>query len=182
MTPASAVRLRDLVEADWPAVRAIYLEGIATGVATFETSAPSWDAWNAGHHPEPRLLAERDGEPIGWAALAPVSARPVYRGVAEVSIYVAERARGSGIGRALLERLVAESERHDFWTLQAAIMAGNAASIALHLACGFREVGRRNRLGALHGTWHDVVLLERRSAMTGAGPTAPGVSASRDGE
>jgi phosphinothricin acetyltransferase len=154
--------------ADWPAVRAIYREGIATGNATFETEAPEWEQWDSGHLPICRLVARRDGQIVGWAALSPVSGRCVYAGVAEVSVYVAAAARGQGVGKALLAALVAESERAGLWTLQAGIFPENAASLALHRACGFREVGRRERIGQMHGVWRDIVLMERRSKIVGA--------------
>ena len=156
-----------MTASDWDAVRAIYLEGIATGNATFEKSAPDWERWNAGHLQCCRLLARAAGEALGWAALIPVSGRCVYGGVAEVSVYVAERARGRGIGRQLLSELVAASERHGIWTLQAGIFPENQASIALHQRAGFRVVGVRERLGSMDGRWRDVVLMERRSAITG---------------
>lgn len=152
---------------DWEQVRAIYLEGMATGNATFETDAPDWDAWNAAHLPFGRLVARADHSVIGWAALSAVSSRCVYAGVAEVSVYVGASARGQGVGRALLPRLIEESERNGIWTLQAGILRENTASLALHTGCGFREVGRRERLGKLHGVWRDVVLLERRSCAVG---------------
>jgi phosphinothricin acetyltransferase len=152
---------------DWGQVRSIYLEGIATGHATFETDAPTWEAWDAAHLPEPRLAA-RDGEGVlGWAALSPVSSRRVYGGVAEVSVYVGERGRGRGVGRALLEALVSESERKGIWTLQAGVFPENTASVRVHLRCGFREVGRREQIGKLRGEWRDTLLLERRSKNTG---------------
>ena len=151
----------------WPAIREIYAEGIATGNATFETQAPDWISWDAAHHKHCRLIA-RDGETIlGWAALSPVSRRQVYAGVAEVSIYVTERARAKGIGRALLESLIEQSERQGIWTLQAGIFPENVASLTLHKSCGFREVGMRRHLGQLAGIWRDVLLLERRSARIG---------------
>jgi len=154
-----------LTAADWPAVRAIYLEGIATGNATFETAAPDWPEWDAKHLPHSRLVSctPATREVLGWAALSPVSSRPVYRGVAEVSVYIAERARGKGVGSALLNALIASSERHGIWTLQAGIFPENAASIALHRKAGFREVGRRERIGCMNGIWRDTVLLERRT-------------------
>jgi L-amino acid N-acyltransferase YncA len=152
---------------DWDQVRGIYLEGIATGVATFETEAPSWEAWNAAHMAAGRLVARDDRMVVGWAALSPVSERCVYAGVAEVSVYVGARHRRAGKGRLLLERLVAESERAGVWTLQAGIFPENGASLALHRRCGFREVGRRERIGRLRGAWRDVLLLERRSANVG---------------
>ena len=161
------VEIAGMTASDWDAVRAIYLEGIATGNATFEKSAPDWERWNAGHLQHCRLLARAAGEALGWAALIPVSGRCVYGGVAEVSVYVAQRARGRGIGRQLLSELVAASERNGIWTLQAGIFPENQASIALHQRAGFRVVGVRERLGSMDGRWRDVVLMERRSAITG---------------
>lgn len=149
---------------DWPAVRAIYEEGIATGNATFETHAPDWRNWDASHLDACRLVARAGGEILAWAALTSVSRRQVYRGVGDLSIYVAERARGRGVGRALLTALVEASERAGFWTLQAGIFPENAASIALHRFCGFRVVGTHERIGQMNGVWRDVVLMERRSA------------------
>jgi L-amino acid N-acyltransferase YncA len=161
------VTLRAMTAADADGVLAVYAEGIATGTATFETEPPSWAVWDAGHLPACRVVAVSDGLLLGWAALTPVSGRCVYRGVAEVSVYVGAAARGRGVGRALLGELVRLSEAEGLWTLQAGIFVENEASLALHRACGFREVGRRERLGALHGVWHDVILLERRSRVTG---------------
>jgi L-amino acid N-acyltransferase YncA len=152
---------------DWAAVRAIYLEGIATGNATFAQTAPEWEEWDAGHLPVPRMVARSDAAILGWAALSAVSSRCVYGGVAEVSIYVAESARGRGVGRQLMARLIADSEAAGIWTLQAGIFPENAASIALHQRAGFRMVGARERLGQMNGRWRDVMLLERRSAVTG---------------
>jgi L-amino acid N-acyltransferase YncA len=152
---------------DWPRVRAIYLEGIATSNATFAETAPEWETWDAEHLPVGRLVARAGDEIAGWAALSRVSSRCVYAGVAEVSIYVAERVRGRGVGRQLLERLVAESEAAGIWTLQAGIFPENTASIALHESSGFRLVGRRERLGQMSGRWRDVLLLERRSQIVG---------------
>lgn len=148
---------------DWPAVREIYQAGIATGEATFETTTPDWEAWDAGHLDEHRLVARVGGQVVGWAALAPVSDRCAYAGVAEDSIYVAPGGQGRGVGRALLAALVASAERGGIWTVQTGIFPENQASIRLHQACGFRVVGLRERLGQLHGRWRDVVLLERRS-------------------
>ena len=142
---------------------AIYEEGIRTGNATFETSVPSWEDWDAAHLPGCRLVARRDGEVVAWAALAPVSQRPVYAGVAEVSVYVVSRARRLGVGRALLLALIAASEEAGTWTLQGGIFPENEASLALHRACGFRRVGVRERIARLDGVWRDVVLVERRS-------------------
>ncbi|HLL77617.1 MAG TPA: GNAT family N-acetyltransferase [Pyrinomonadaceae bacterium] len=153
---------------DWGRVRSIYLEGIATGHATFETDAPTWEAWDAAHLKRPRLVARAGDEVLGWAALSPVSGRRVYGGVAEVSVYVGERGRGRGVGRALLEALIVESERGGIWTLQAGIFPENTASVKLHLRCGFREVGRRERIGKLNGVWRDTLLLERRSKTVGS--------------
>jgi L-amino acid N-acyltransferase YncA len=151
----------------WPTVRRIYAEGIATGNATFETNVPDWSHWDAAHASHCRLIAY-DGESIvGWAALSLVSRREVYAGVAEVSIYVAEKTRAKGIGLALLKSLIEESERHGIWTLQAGIFPENIASVALHKSCGFCEVGVRRRLGQLAGVWRNVLLLERRSSRVG---------------
>ena len=152
---------------DWPAVRAIYLEGIATGEATFETEAPDWDEWDATHMSFARLVARAGDKVSGWAALSPVSRRKAYAGVAEVSVYVAAHRRGQGVGGALLERLIQESEENGIWTLQAAVFPENAATLALHKRCGFREVGRRERISKLNGNWRDTILLERRSEIVG---------------
>lgn len=157
----------DMRAADWEQVRAIYLEGIQTGNATFETAAPEWAQWDSAHLGFARLVARLGDRVIGWAALSPVSSRCVYAGVAEVSVYVGGSARGQGVGLALLARLVEESERHGLWTLQAGILPENQASLALHERCGFREVGRREKIGRLHGVWRDVVILERRSRQVG---------------
>jgi L-amino acid N-acyltransferase YncA len=158
--------VRDLRDDDWPAVRAIYEDGIRSGHATFETEPPTWERWDAAHR-DVRLVAERDGRVVGWAALSPVSSRCCYEGVGEVSVYVAEEARGAGLGRALLDELVRRSEQAGYWTLNAGVFPENEASLRLHRACGFREVGKRERLGRLHGVWRDVVLLERRSTLVG---------------
>jgi phosphinothricin acetyltransferase len=144
-------------------VRAIYKAGIATGNATFQTEAPTWQAWDAGHLQSCRLVALSAGHVVGWAALSPVSARTVYAGVCEVSVYVAPEAQGQGVGRALLDALIACSESDGRWTLQAGIFPENEGSLALHDRAGFRVVGRRERIGRLHGQWRDVLLLERRS-------------------
>jgi L-amino acid N-acyltransferase YncA len=164
----------------WPSVREIYREGIATGSATFETELPDWEKWDSGHRCNCRLVAldretaiaeslvRLDGRTVlGWAALSPVSSRRVYAGVAEVSVYVAAAARGRGVGKALLEALIQESESNGIWTLQAGIFPENTASIALHKSCGFREVGVRRSIGKLGDTWRDVLLLERRSSKVG---------------
>ena len=151
----------------WPAVCEIYRQGIATGNATFETSVPSWQGWDARHLRTCRLVALGKGEVLGWAALSPVSIRQVYCGVAEVSVYVAEHARGRQVGLSLLKALIAESEHNGIWTLQAGIFADNAASIRLHEKLGFRIVGTRERIGCLQGRWCDTVLMERRSKVVG---------------
>jgi L-amino acid N-acyltransferase YncA len=161
------VTIEHLQAENWPAVRAIYQQGIDTGHATFETHAPAWEQWDAGHLPTCRLVARSGGRIAGWAALSAVSSRCVYAGVAEVSIYVAAASRGQGTGKALLHALIAASERQGIWTLQAGIFSENQASIALHQRCGFRVVGRRERLGQMQGVWRDVMLLERRSQVTG---------------
>ena len=152
---------------DWPQVQAIYIEGLATHNATFETQAPKWAAWDSKHLSHCRLVARQENIVTGWAALTPVSTRAVYAGVAEVSIYVAATHRGQGLGHALMTRLIAESETNGIWTLQASIFPENVASIQLHLRHGFRELGRRQRIAQLHGIWRDTVILERRSTVVG---------------
>jgi phosphinothricin acetyltransferase len=160
------IEIRDLRPLDWPEVAAIYQDGIESGNATFEVAPPSWEDWNAGHS-DIRLVAELDGATAGWAALSPTSSRCCYRGVAENSVYVATWAQGQGVGRALLEELIARSEAAGIWTLVAGIFPENKASARLHLGCGFRLVGVRERLGELNGVWRDVLLLERRSEVVG---------------
>lgn len=154
-------------ETDWEGVRAVYMDGLATGNATFETEPPTWEHWDAGHLPFARLVARGGHQIKGWAALSPVSSRRVYAGVAEVSVYVGQQFRGAGLGMALLEALITESERNGVWTLQASIFAENAASISLHARCGFRVVGRRERIARREGRWRDTMLLERRSRVVG---------------
>jgi L-amino acid N-acyltransferase YncA len=175
-----AVIVDALTPDDWEAVLTIYQQGLSTGLATFETRLPTWDEWDGSHLPCCRLAA-RQTRPVdssessqaqkcdllGWAAASPVSKRPVYRGVAEVSIYVAEQARGQGLGKLLLNRLIGETERAGIWTLQAVIFAENAPSLTLHQSCGFRWVGRRERIARRGDTWHDTILLERRSQVVG---------------
>jgi phosphinothricin acetyltransferase len=156
--------IRELEKKDWPSVAAIFEEGIATGLATFETAAPDWPAWDDSHLPgELRLVAEEDGEVVGFAALSPVSSREAYRGVVENSIYVSERARGRGLGSALLNELVRRSEEAGIWTIQTSIFPENLPSLAVHQRAGFRVVGRRERIGQLNGRWRDTLLLERRA-------------------
>ena len=171
------MQFQPLAAAHWPQVKAIYEQGIATGNATFQTSAPAWEEWHAAHLPHSRLVAVdagygQSGQVLGWAALSPVSGRCVYGGVAEVSVYVAGAARGRGVGRQLLAALVAESEAHGIWTLQAGIFPENTTSISIHAGAGFRQVGLRERIGQLHGVWRSTALLERRSPVVGAEPTA----------
>jgi L-amino acid N-acyltransferase YncA len=159
--------IRPMTAEDWPAVRAIYGEGISTGNATFATDLPDWQAWDSSHRPNCRLVASKGIKIFGWAALSAVSARQVYAGVAEVSIYVTASARGVGIGKALLQALIHESERSGIWTLQAGIFPENVASLSLHRSLSFREVGVREKIGQLAGQWRDVQLLERRSSIAG---------------
>lgn len=161
------VTVRAMTTSDWPAVREIYSAGIATGAATFETAVPDWPGWDATHTAHRFVATGPDGAVLGWAACSPVSDRCAYAGVAEVSVYVADLARGRGVGSALLGTLVAATEADGFWTLQAGILAENAASIALHTRHGFRTVGTRERLGRIDGVWRDVVLMERRSTVAG---------------
>jgi L-amino acid N-acyltransferase YncA len=162
------MRIITLLVEHWPTVRAIYEEGIATGHATFQSEAPEWPDWDRGHLVHSRLVALTDaGEVAGWAALSPVSGRVVYAGVAEVSVYIRASERGRKAGLALLRALVEESERHGIWTLQAGIFPENIPSLKIHAHCGFREVGFRERIGAMEGVWRDTVLLERRSAVVG---------------
>ena len=158
---APPVTVRELRPDDWPAVRQIYLDGIRSGLASFETEAPSWDAWDAKH--TLRVVAHSLDAVLGWAAAGPVSSRRCYRGVVESSVYVAAGARGRGVGRALMEELIARSERDGIWTIETGIFPENTVSLRLHERCGFRVVGTRERIGCHHGRWRDVVFLERRS-------------------
>lgn len=160
--------VREMTAADWDEIRRIYFEGIAGGNATFESEAPSWERWDTGHVRSCRLVAANGEGILGWAAASPNSSRPVYAGVAEVSVYVERDARGLGVGSALLAALIAASEREGFWTLQVGIFPENEASLALHAKHGFRVVGRRERIGRMKdGRWRDVLLLERRSDRVG---------------
>jgi L-amino acid N-acyltransferase YncA len=158
--PAAA--LRSLGPEHWPAVAEIYWDGMRGGLATFETEVPSWQEWDATHLAEHRLVAELEGEVVGWAALSPASTRRCYAGVVENSVYVAEHARGSGIGRALLQALVSGARRAGLWTIQTSIFPENQASLALHEGCGFRVVGIRERIAKRDGIWRDTVFLEKR--------------------
>ena len=156
------MHVRPLRADDYPAVAAVFAEGIATGQATFETHVPGWEEWDAAHLAEHRFVVELGDEVAGWCAVVPYSRRAVYRGVGEESVYVAERARGRGVGRALLEAVIESARAGGLWMLQAGVFPENGASIALHRALGFREVGVRERIGQLDGVWRDVVLLELR--------------------
>ncbi len=151
----------------WPAVKAIYEDGLATGNASFQTGAPSWEEWDAAHLEHSRLVALEGNTVLGWAALTPVSGRCVYAGVAEVSVYIDPASRGKGVGKALLQALITESEKKGLWTLQAGIFPENTASVHLHEKCGFRVIGTREKIGQVHGVWRDTVLLERRSTEVG---------------
>jgi L-amino acid N-acyltransferase YncA len=157
--------VRPMLARDWGDVAAIYEEGIRTRMATFETVVPEWEDWDRVHLTAHRLVAEQHGEVVGWAALGPASRRNVYAGVTETSTYVTARAQRQGIGRALLEALTRGADLDGIWTIQAGVFPENRASLALHRACAFRVVGVRERIGKLDGTWRDVVLLERRSAV-----------------
>jgi L-amino acid N-acyltransferase YncA len=155
--------IRELESDDWPVVAEIYWDGMRDGLATFETEVPSWETWDVAHFRDHRLVADLMGEVVGWAALSPVSSRRCYQGVAENSVYVARDARGLGIGRTLLETLIAGAEAAGIWTIQTAIFPENRASLALHERCGFRVVGTRQRIAKRDGVWRDTVFLERRS-------------------
>ncbi len=156
-----------MVSADWPDVSAIYLEGIATGNATFETLAPTWEEFDRGHLAFARLVARQGRTVAGWVALSKVSNRSCYAGVAEMSVYVASWARGKRIGTALMAAAIAEAERNGVWTLQGAIFAENQASLKLCESAGFRQVGHRERIGQNRGKWRDTIIVERRSKVVG---------------
>lgn len=166
---ASAMVIDALAAADWPRMCAIYLEGILSGNATFETEPPSWDQWDRSHLAFARLVARSEEEILGWAALSPVSPRKCYAGVAEVSVYIASRARGQGIGRSLLREIVVQSEANNIWMLQGSVFPENVASLRMCTANGFRQVGRRKHVAKLNGVWRDTVLIERRSQRIGIG-------------
>ncbi len=153
--------------ADWQFVKQIYEEGIATGNSTFQTFAPEWDEWNISHLEHSRGVAKEGDNILGWAALTPVSGRCVYAGVAEVSVYVSDKARGKGLGKQLLQKLIEESEANNLWTLQAGIFPENIPSIKIHEDCGFRIIGKREKIGKMNGSWRDTILLERRSNKIG---------------
>lgn len=162
------VHIVPILPSDWEEVRSVYIEGIKTGRATFQNEAPSWEDWNEAHLETCRFAAKADGRFFGWIALSPVSSRCCYKGVAEVSIYIRSEGRGHGIGTALMNAVIAASEKQGFWTLQSAIIAENKASRALHKKCGFREIGYREKIAQMpDGTWHDTILVERRSTAAG---------------
>lgn len=161
------MQITSMQPAHWERVKAIYEEGIATGNATFQTNAPSWEEWDKSHTQHCRLVIINNDTVVGWAALTPVSGRCVYAGVAEVSIYIATSARAQGIGSMLMQALITESEQHGFWTLQAGIFPENTASIRLHALHGFREIGFREKIGQMNGIWRNTVLMERRSKTVG---------------
>ncbi len=165
--PSEAVIVEAMSPTDWDDVQTIYRQGIATGHATFETEAPTQADWDNDHRRDCRLVARERSAVVGWAALSPVSERWVYRGVAEVSVYIATAARGRGVGLTLLGALVEASEVAGVWTLQAGLFPENLASVRLHAACGFRQVGMLHRLGQQNGHWRDVLLMERRSKVAG---------------
>ncbi len=151
----------------YPQIAAIYLEGIATGNATFQTEAPDWETWDKNHLQHSRLAAFVEKDMAGWAALSPVSSRCVYAGVAEVSIYMADKFRGKGIGKVLFSQLIKESEDNGLWTLQSGIFPENIGSIKLHEACGFRQIGYRENIGKMNGIWRNNIVMERRSKTVG---------------
>lgn len=159
---ATDLEVRPFRDDDWPAVRAIYSQGIATGSATFETDVPALERWTAAHPPEYRLVATQGGEVVGWVAASPVSDRCAYAGVVEHSVYVDARVRGQGIGRRLLDALIERADASGIWTIQSGVFPENVASLKVHQRCGFRVVGTRERIGQLNGTWRDVLLIERR--------------------
>ena len=162
-----SVKIRSMKPADWVAVSKIYAEGISTGFATFEKEIPTYESWDSAHMKACRLIAIKENEILGWAALSPVSSRCVYGGVGEVSVYVAQNSRGMGVGKLLMEGLIAESEKEGLWTLQSGIFPENNGSIKLHEEVGFRYIGKRERVGKLDGDWKDNVLYERRSKIVG---------------
>jgi L-amino acid N-acyltransferase YncA len=161
------MELRNIKEEDYALVSEIYKQGIATGIATFETQAPSWKNWNDSHLTTCRIAYFENDKMLGWAALSPISSRCVYGGVAEISVYVSSNSQGKGIGKKLIQQLIIESEKEGYWTLQSGIFSDNLRSINLHLACEFRQVGYRERIGKLNGVWKDNVIMERRSKVVG---------------
>lgn len=165
--PTIMVQIREMKASDWDEVAQIYADGIATGYATFEQTIPTYESWDKAHLTECRLVAEEEGSILGWAALSPVSSRCVYGGVGEVSVYVGDQCRGKGVGKSLMEQLILESEKAGFWTIQSGIFPENQASIKLHEKVGFRFIGKRERVGKIHGQWKDNLLFEKRSITIG---------------
>ncbi|RDY60134.1 GNAT family N-acetyltransferase [Flagellimonas nanhaiensis] len=161
------MKVRAMTPQDWEQVSQIYKEGISTGIATFELNVPSYESWDQAHLEKCRLIAEEEGNILGWAALSPVSSRCVYGGVGEVSVYVASKSRGKGVGKLLMERLIEESEEAGLWTIQSGIFPENQASVKLHEKVGFRYIGKRERVGKIHGVWKDNLLFEKRSKKIG---------------
>lgn len=161
------IEIKKMKPNDWEAVFSIYLEGIATGLATFETTVPNYETWNKAHLTDCRLIATENNEVLGWSALSPVSSRCVYGGVAEISVYISKKSRGLGIGKQLLEQLILESESAGIWSLQSGVFPENIGSIKLHENVGFRYIGKKERIGKLHGIWKDNLLFERRSKKVG---------------
>ncbi len=161
------MQLTNIIPEHYAQIEAIYLQGIASGYATFQTTAPTWQEWDKGHLPFCRIAAVLGNDIVGWIALSPVSARQVYKGVAEISIYVAAMQRGKGIGKTLMLAAIKESEDNGIWTLQSGIFKENRSSIQLHLRCGFREIGYREKVGCIDGVWKDNVIMERRSNIIG---------------
>ncbi len=161
------ITIRTMLSTDWNSVANIYQEGIDTGIATFETNVPTYKAWNSAHMSTCRFVAEYNHHILGWVALSPVSNRCVYGGVAEISVYISKNSRGNGLGKLLLQHVITASEQEGIWTLQSGIFPTNYGSIKLHEATGFRKIGKRERVGKLHGKWVDNVLFERRSSVVG---------------
>ena len=160
--------IEEMMDLDWQQVANIYLQGIKTGIATFQREVPTFEDWNNSHISSCRLVVRSGDNILGWGALSMTSSRYVYAGVAEVSIYIGEKYKGQGIGKALLNKLIVVSEENGFWTLQSGIIRGNLASIALHKKCGFREIGIREKIAKMNNeNWLDVVLMERRSVVVG---------------
>jgi L-amino acid N-acyltransferase YncA len=157
--------IQPLTAEHYSSVKKIYEQGIATGQATFQTTAPEWQEWDQSHLAHSRLVAFENDEVVGWAALTPVSGRCVYAGVAEISVYIDERYRGKGVGKSLLQHLISESESHNIWTLQAGVFPENISSLKIHESLGFRKVGYREKIGQLKGVWRDTVLFEKRSPL-----------------
>lgn len=162
-----SISIRDMQPEDWQEVSKIYKEGIVTGMATFEKEVPEYNAWNNAHLDHCRIVATKNNDILGWAALSPVSSRCVYGGVGEVSVYVSQNSRGEGVGSLLMNALISKSELEGFWTLQSGIFPENLSSIELHKKTGFRYIGKRERIGSLDGTWKDNLLFERRSKLIG---------------